>query len=200
MSKLSKIKAELAKLLLKHSVISTDKAVIEYDGEELTEGVEVYSTDENGEKVAVADGEYKTEDNKVITVKDGKVESIVEVEVEETVEAEEEEKKDDTNEQKEVVDEQPTDSVDEETEEEVKLEDVNAEIAELKKEIAELYAIVEKLVKKVGDEVGETDERLKKLECKSQAKPVVEEFEQVTKSQNTGNAKLDKFLSKYGKN
>ena len=116
MSKLSKIKAELAKLLLKHSVISTDKAVIEYDGEKLTEGVEVYSTDENGEKVAVADGEYKTEDNKVITVKDGKVESIVEVE--ETVEAEEEEKKDDTNEQKEVVDEQPTDSVDEETEEE----------------------------------------------------------------------------------
>lgn len=198
MSKLSKIKAELAKLLLKHSVISTDKAVIEYDGEELTEGVEVYSTDENGEKVAVADGEYKTEDNKVITVKDGKVESIVEVE--ETVEAEEEEKKDDTNEQKEVVDEQPTDSVDEETEEEVKLEDVNAEIETLKKEIAELYAVVEELVKKVGDEVGETDERLKKLECKSQAKPVVEEFEQVTKSQNTGNAKLDKFLSKYGKN
>ena len=198
MSKLSKIKAELAKLLLKHSVISTDKAVIEYDGEELTEGVEVYSTDENGEKVAVADGEYKTEDNKVITVKDGKVESIVEIE--ETVEAEEEEKKDDTNEQKDVVDEQPTDSVDEETEEEVKLEDVNTEIETLKKEIAELYAIVEELVKKVGDEVGETDERLKKLECKSQAKPVVEEFEQVTKSQNTGNAKLDKFLSKYGKN
>ena len=199
MSKLSKIKAELAKLLLKHSAISTDKAVIEYDGEELAEGVEVYSTDENGEKVAVADGQYTTEDNKVITVKDGKVESIIEVE--ETVEAEEEEKKDDTNEQKEVVDEQPTDSVNEdETEEEVKLEDVNSEIETLKKEIAELYAIVEELVKKVGDEVGETDERLKKLECKSQAKPVVEEFEQVTKSQNTGNAKLDKFLSKYGKN
>lgn len=198
MSKLSKIKAELAKLLLKHSAISTDKAVIEYDGEELAEGVEVYTTDENGEKIAVADGEYKTEDNKIITVKESKVESIVEVE--ETVEAEEEEKKNDTDTQEEVVDEQPTDSVNEdETEEEVKLEDVNSEIETLKKEINELYAIVDELLKKVGAEIGETDERLKKLECKSQAKPVVEEFEQVTQTKNTGNAKLDKFLSKYGK-
>ena len=197
MSKLSKIKAELAKLLLKHSAISTDKAVIEYDGEELAEGVEVYTTDGNGEKVVVADGEYKTEDNKVITVKEGKVQSIVEVE--ETVEAEEE-KKNDTDTQEEVVDEQPTDAVNkDETEEEVKLEDVNSEIENLKKEISELYAIVDELLKKVGAEIGETDERLKKLECKSQAKPVVEEFEQVTQTKNTGNAKLDKFLSKYGK-
>ena len=197
MSKLSKIKAELAKLLLKHSAISTDKAVIEYDGEELAEGVEVYTTDGNGENVVVADGEYKTEDNKVITVKEGKVQSIVEVE--ETVEAEEE-KKNDTDTQEEVVDEQPTDAVNkDETEEEVKLEDVNSEIENLKKEISELYAIVDELLKKVGAEIGETDERLKKLECKSQAKPVVEEFEQVTQTKNTGNAKLDKFLSKYGK-
>ena len=77
MSKLEKIKAELAKLLIKYSVVKTDKAVLEYDGEELVAGMDVYITNEEGEKVAAEDGEYVTEDNKVIVVKDGKVESIV---------------------------------------------------------------------------------------------------------------------------
>ena len=93
MSKLEKIKAELAKLLIKYSVVKTDKAVLEYDGEELVAGMDVVITDENGDKVAAEDGEYVTEDNKVITVKDGKVESIVDKAAE--VDAEEDEKKED---------------------------------------------------------------------------------------------------------
>ena len=93
MSKLEKIKAELAKLLIKYSVVKTDKAVLEYDGEELVAGMDVYITDEEGNKVPAEDGEYVTEDNKTITVKDGKVESIVDKAAE--VDAEEEEKKED---------------------------------------------------------------------------------------------------------
>ena len=190
MSKLEKIKAELAKLLIKYSVVKTDKAVLEYDGEELVAGMDVYITDEEGNKVPAEDGEYVTEDNKTITVKDGKVESIVDPVAE--VDAEEEEKKEDEPMVEEPMEEpMPEDK----KEDEVSLEDVNTAISELRKEVDELYKIVDSLLKKVGETRDEADERLKKLECKSLAKPASEEFEALGRLQKTGNKKLDKFLS-----
>ena len=190
MSKLEKIKAELAKLLIKYSVVKTDKAVLEYDGEELVAGMDVYITDEEGNKVPAEDGEYVTEDNKTITVKDGKVESIVDKAAE--VDAEEEEKKED-----EPIVEEPMEEPmpEDKKEDEVSLEDVNTEISELRKEVDELYKIVDSLLQKVGETRDEADERLKKLECKSLAKPASEEFEALGRLQKTGNKKLDKFLS-----
>ena len=95
MSKLEKIKAELAKLLIKYSVVKTDKAVLEYEGEDLVAGMDVVITDEEGNKVPAEDGEYVTEDNKVITVKDGKVESIIDKAADVEAAEEEEEKKED---------------------------------------------------------------------------------------------------------
>ena len=189
MSKLEKIKAELAKLLIKYSVVKTDKAVLEYDGEELVAGMDVYITDEEGNKVPAEDGEYVTEDNKTITVKDGKVESIVDPVAE--VDAEEEEKKEDEPMEEPMEEPMPEDK----KEDEVSLEDVNTEIGEMRKEIDELYKIVDSLLKKVGETRDEADERLKKLECKSLAKPASEEFEALGRLQKTGNKKLDKFLS-----
>ena len=190
MSKLEKIKAELAKLLIKYSVVKTDKAVLEYDGEELVAGMDVYITDEEGNKVPAEDGEYVTEDNKTITVKDGKVESIVDKAAE--VDAEEDEKKEDEPMVEEPMEEpMPEDK----KEDEVSLEDVNTAIGEMRKEIDELYKIVDSLLKKVGETRDEADERLKKLECKSLAKPASEEFEALGRLQKTGNKKLDKFLS-----
>ena len=190
MSKLEKIKAELAKLLIKYSVVKTDKAVLEYDGEELVAGMDVYITNEDGDKVPAEDGEYVTEDNKTITVKDGKVESIVDKAAE--VDAEEEEKKED-----EPIVEEPMEEPmpEDKKEDEVSLEDVNTAIGEMRKEIDELYKIVDSLLKKVGETRDEADERLKKLECKSLAKPASEEFEALGRLQKTGNKKLDKFLS-----
>ena len=193
MSKLEKIKAELAKLLIKYSVVKTDKAVLEYDGEELVAGMDVYITDENGEKVAAEDGEYVTEDNKTITVKDGKVESIVDKAAE--VDAEEEEKKEDEPMVEPIVEEPMPEDKKEDEEDKVNLEDVNTAIDEMRKEIDELYKIVDSLLKKVGENRDEADERLKKLECKSLAKPASEEFEAISRLQKTGNKKLDKFLS-----
>ena len=192
MSKLEKIKAELAKLLIKYSVVKTDKAVLEYDGEDLVAGMNVYITDENGEKVAAEDGEYTTEDNKVISVKDGKVESIIDKAAD--VEAEEDEKKEDEP-MLEPVAEEPMPEDKKEDEENVNLEDINTSIDELRKEVDELYKIVDSLLKKVGETRDEADERLKKLECKSLAKPASEEFEAISRLQKTGNKKLDKFLS-----
>ena len=189
MSKLEKIKAELAKLLIKYSVVKTDKAVLEYEGEELVAGMDVFITDENGDKVPAEDGEYLTEDNKTITVKDGKVESIVDPVAE--VDAEEDEKKEDEP-MVEPIAEEPM--PEDKKEDEVNLEDVNTAIDEMRKEIDELYKIVDSLLKKVGETRDEADERLKKLECKSLAKPASEEFEAISKRANKFD-KVSKFLN-----
>ena len=77
----------------------------------------------------------------------------------------------------------------------VSLEDVNTKIDELRKEVDELYKIVDSLMKKVGENRDESDERFKKLEEMSLAKPASEEFEALSKPQSTGNKKLDKFLN-----
>lgn len=189
MSKLEKIKAELAKLLIKYSVVKTDKAVLEYEGEELVAGMDVFITDENGDKVPAEDGEYLTEDNKTITVKDGKVESIVDPVAE--VDAEEDEKKEDEP-MVEPIAEEPM--PEDKKEDEVNLEDVNTAIDEMRKEIDELYKIVDSLLKKVGETRDEADERLKKLECKSLAKPASEEFEAISRRANKFD-KVSKFLN-----
>ena len=192
MSKLEKIKAELAKLLIKYSVVKTDKAVLEYEGEELVAGMDVYVTDEEGNKVPAEDGEYVTEDNKTITVKDGKVESIVDPVAE--VDAEEDEKKEDEPMVEEPAKEEEPMPEDKKEEEEINLEDVNTAIDELRKEVDELYKIVDSLLKKVGENRDEADERLKKLECKSLAKPASEEFEAISKRTNKFD-KVSKFLN-----
>ena len=189
MSKLEKIKAELAKLLIKYSVVKTDKAVLEYEGEELVAGMDVYITNEEGDKVPAEDGEYTTEDNKVISVKDGKVESIIDKAAD--VEAEEDEKKEDEP-MVEPVAEEPM--PEDKKEDEINLEDVNTAIDELRKEVDELYKIVDSLLKKVGETRDEADERLKKLECKSLAKPASEEFEAISRRANKFD-KVSKFLN-----
>ena len=193
MSKLEKIKAELAKLLIKYSVVKTDKAVLEYDGNDLVAGMDVYITDENGDKVPAEDGEYVTEDNKTITVKDGKVESIVDKAAE--VDAEEDEKKEDEPMVEQMpTAEEPMPEDKKEDEENVSLEDVNTAISEMRKEIDELYKIVDSLLKKVGETRDEADERLKKLECKSLAKPASEEFEAISRPRKSCD-KVAKFLN-----
>lgn len=190
MSKLEKIKAELAKLLIKYSVVKTDKAVLEYEGDELVAGMDVYITDENGDKVPAEAGEYTTEDNKVITIKDGKVESIVDPSAD--VDAAEDEKKEDEPMVEEPAKEEEP-MPEDKKEDEVNLEDVNIAIDELRKEVDELYKIVDSLLKKVGETRDEADERLKKLECKSLAKPASEEFEAISKRANKFD-KVSKFL------
>ena len=62
---------------VKAGEVSTDKGTLEWDGEEdLREGDAVFTRDENGERVPAADGDYTTEDGKVIAVVDGVVASI----------------------------------------------------------------------------------------------------------------------------
>ena len=77
MAKKNRMKAILAKLFQEMASVTTDKGVLNWDGEDdLKAGDRVYLLDENGERSDAADGEYKTEDGKVIVVADGIVAEI----------------------------------------------------------------------------------------------------------------------------
>ena len=70
---MSKLRDKLAKMLLKFDSISTDKADLFYDHEgELVVGDEVYTYNEAGDRVPVADGEYLS-DNIVYDIENSKV-------------------------------------------------------------------------------------------------------------------------------
>ena len=82
MSKLKKLFAALTAYLQMGNV-TTDKGVLAWDGEEdLKEGDSVYLVDQEGERHDAEDGEYRTDDNKVIVVVDGKVAEIRDAEAE----------------------------------------------------------------------------------------------------------------------
>lgn len=190
MSKFSKIKERLASLLIEveFATVKTDKAVFEYDGEELVEGTKVYVIDEEtGERVAAADGEYTTEDNKVLTVTNGEVVSIVEKEEEPVEEPVAEPEVEAEEVVEEPVEEAPIVEVVEETVDEV---------AELKAKVEELTMIVNELVSAVESMKTETEEKFSKI---SLAKPASEEFEQSTTIKKTGDARVDKLLTAWGK-
>lgn len=92
MSKINKIKTMLAKLLASLASVTTDKGVLEWDGEEdLKAGDAVFVVNQEGEREAAADGDYITDDGKKIVVVDGKVAEIVDQEAEVAPEPEAEE-------------------------------------------------------------------------------------------------------------
>ena len=89
MSKINKIKTMLAKLLASLASVTTDKGVLEWDGEEdLKAGDAVFVVGQDGEREAAADGDYITDDGKKIVVVDGKVAEIVDQEAEVSTEPE----------------------------------------------------------------------------------------------------------------
>ena len=71
------IKAKLAAMLGKFGNVTTDKATLSWDGDgELEAGMEVYILDEDANRTKPEDGDYITEDGKVIVVVDGVVSEI----------------------------------------------------------------------------------------------------------------------------
>lgn len=160
--KIQKIKLSLQKMLMNFGETSTDKGNLEYVGESLEVGTEVFIDD-----VAAPDGEYETE-NQVIVVVDGVVTEIREKEVapeeeapvveEEVVEAEEEAP----------VEEQPA---------EPSLEDSLVEI--LKPLTAEINALKADL-EAMKSRMAEIEAKL----LEDAAKPAEEEFKQTTPKSN----------------
>lgn len=81
MSKMSRFKANLLKLFAEFANITTDKGILSWDGDdEIKVEDSVYLEDADGNKTPAPDGEYKTDDAKIIVVTEGKVTEIKDAE------------------------------------------------------------------------------------------------------------------------
>lgn len=165
MNELTKIRLRLSKLLVKLSEVPTDLGVL-YKSEdgELVVGDLVYVTEESGEFIPAPTGDYKAE-KVTYKVVDGKISEIVEETVEEPV--------------KENLEDVPSPDGSEEA--------VPEAIVEIRKEVNELYDIVDKLVKKmeeIDSKIADNQTTIEKMSSMSAAKPAVEEIEKVSKSQS----------------
>ena len=84
MSKLSKVKEMLKAMLEVFGDVSTNKGTLIYDGDdEIKVGDAVKLLDGEGNEVDAEDGDYETDDQRIIVVADGKVTEIKDKEVEE---------------------------------------------------------------------------------------------------------------------
>ena len=184
--KIKSIKEALKAMIrqMEFSTATTDKGVIGWDVDgDIEVGVEVYVVDENGDKQPIEDGDYVLEDGRTVVVKDSKVE-----EIKEKSEAVEEPTNEPTTEETKVEEnEEPTDTEVENpdgTEEKD-----NTAIEELRKEVNELYDLVDKLTK-----------RIEELENKPAAQPVQEDFKAFSQVEKTGNKAIDTLSRRLGLN
>lgn len=84
MSKLNRVKEMLKAMLEVFGDVSTDKGTLIYDGDdEIKVGDAVKLLDGEGNEVDAEDGDYETDDQRIIVVADGKVTEIKDKEVEE---------------------------------------------------------------------------------------------------------------------
>ena len=194
MSKLGKLKLELAKLLAKFSELKTDKGILSWPVEgELEIGFDVYVLDENGEYIAPEDGDYVTEDGKTITLANGKVEAITEPETEAEVEPEPEAEAEAEAEETVEAAEEPVAEPAVEPEAEVVEDDG------IRKEIDALYEVVNQLVKKVAELEGktnETSETVVKMSKMSAAMSAQEEIE-TNAIAKSGDSAIDRKLKNF---
>lgn len=196
--KLKEIKAELAKMLMKFETIKTDKAVLEYDGE-LAVATKVFVV-EDEERIPATDGDYVLEDGRTLVVADGEIKEIKEAVEPEIVEPEVEETKEEEivaeeeiKEEEEIV--EPEVEETKEEEEIVEPTELEKKITELEGKVAELETLVKKLVSDAETQMKDIEEKFSKM---SLAKPAAEEFENQTKPRKTGDAKIDRFIERYG--
>lgn len=174
------------------STLTSDKGIIGWDTDgEIEVGTEVYLVDDNGDKQPIEDGDYVLEDGRTVVVKESKVEEIKEkaqeeepkeeTKEEETVEVEEAEEKEEEKEEKEEPKEEEVENPD------GSKEGDNEAIEELRKEVNELYAVVDELTK-----------RIEELENKPAAEPVQEDFKRIQQVEKTGNKGLDQLSKRLG--
>ena len=143
---------KLARIVLKFMTTMVGEVEWVHEGE-LAVGVEVYTEDENGELIPVADGEYETEKNKIV-VKDGKIEEITEI----TQEPEPEPQEPEPQPEPMAAEPQEPTTEPQPDEKDVKINELTAKIAELQAKIA---VLVEEIDTK-NDLIEELQEKLVK--------------------------------------
>ena len=146
---------KLARLVLKFATTMVGEVEWVHEGE-LSTGTEVYTEDENGELIPVADGEYETENMKIV-VKDGKIEEITEI----NKEPQEPQEPQEPTQTTEPMAQEPTT----EPTTEPQSDEKDAKIAELTNKIAELNTKIAVLVEEIdnkNDLIEELQEKLVK--------------------------------------
>lgn len=166
-----KLKVVLKSVLsIQMGEVKTDKLVMTFDAEELAEGLEVFTTDENGEIIPVADGEYTAEDGRIIVVAEGKVTEIrvVEKPAEEEVKVEGEIIEIDTP---------AEDPVEEIVEEVIDVKELKAKMDEIAGALGEIL----NSVKALEGRIEEVENKVSKLEVEPAEDPVEVEVEEPVK-------------------
>ena len=144
---------KLARIILKFATTMVGEVEWIHEGE-LSTGTEVYTEDENGELIPVADGEYETENMKIV-VKDGKIEEMIEI----TPEPEPEPEPTQTTEPMAQEPQEPTEPQEPQPDEkDMKITELTNKIAELETKIA---VLVEEIDNK-NDLIEELQEKLVK--------------------------------------
>lgn len=177
MNNKKKVRLFFKSLLMQLAEVETDRAKLIFDAPELKEGVEVFveSDGENEDYIPAPDGDYKTNDGKTIKVANGVVAEIIDDNAEVAPENPEEVKEEVAQEMaEETTVENPTNEGEE--------TDTRA-IVELRKEVNELYARIEKLENLVAE-----------LAKEEGAKPAEEEFKDMETKTNAM-SKGEKMLS-----
>lgn len=177
MAKLEKLKTRLAKLLAEFGVVSTDKGALYWDGDEdLKAGDMVHKESESGERSAAPDGQYTTEDGKTIVVVDGKVSEIVDPKAE----------VDGAGETDPAGSTEPTPPKDDPS-------PGDTELQEIRKEVAEIRDMVEKLM----GAIESTKSDVKAMKQAPAASSAHEEFKNLTPGK-TGDSRLDHLAAVVG--
>lgn len=173
MNNKKKVRLFFKSLLMQLAEVETDRAKLIFDAPELKEGVEVFveSDGENEDYIPAPDGDYKTNDGKTIKVANGVVAEIIDDNAEVAPEKEEE-----------VAQEMAEETTVENPTNEGEETDTKA-IVELRKEVNELYARIEKLENLVAE-----------LAKEEGAKPAEEEFKDMETKTNAM-SKGEKMLS-----
>lgn len=160
-----KLKVVLKSVLsIQMGEVKTDKLVMTFDAEELAEGLEVFTTDGNGEIIPVADGEYTAEDGRIIVVAEGKVTEIREEEIkveEEIIE----------------IDTPAEDPVEEIVEEVIDVKELKAKMDEIAGALGEIL----NSVKALEGRIEEVENKVSKLETEPAEDPVEVEVEEPVK-------------------
>lgn len=178
MSKLNRVREVLRSLLLEFGEVSTDKGVIVFDGDELVEGMMVHGIDEQGNEVQLEDGEYRTEDKKVITIENSRVSEIRD----DSAEVSTDEPSAEEPENQENADDDPAiEPVEEPSNDEPETDEKDALIEQLKEQIAQLQ-----------EENSQLKDRIKELEETPAAMSADESFEKLEDDDKSQVGKLRK--------
>ena len=199
MSKLQRFKEALSKIMMECGNVTTDKGILYWESEDdLKQGDEVFVEDAEGNKVAAEDGDYTTEDSKIVVVVDGKVAEIKDAEAEVAPEQPAEQPTEEANVQ--AAEEQPASEeapAEQPAEEQPAEKDTEARLADLEKIVEAIceYLGIIKLEKqeKLTEQMEAIRREIAELKAQPMAKPAHEEVVASAQIKETGVKGLDRL-------